>query len=151
MKIAVVLAGAFVALAVSGPTLLNTGSAIDRDQVSEVAVPGWLNLPSTPFINSIEYSGEAGREASSGMIFYNLPSDGASEMVWLMEHLKAEGYSIEDRTTTIDNFAGAKAVISASDLVTGRQVIFVRQQTIEGANLRIMFEDPLAGTRLSQL
>lgn len=151
MKLAVAFAGAFLALAVTGPTVLNTSAPLSRDQLSAVAVPAWLNLPSHPFISSVEFSGEVGVESSFGSVAYALPSDGAAEVEWLKQHLIADGYQIEDRTSSMDNFVGADAVISATQASTGRRVMFVRTQTLDGADLRLSFEDPLAGTQLSEL
>lgn len=149
MKLAVAFSGVLLAMAVAGPVALNPGAPIHRDQLAAISVPQWLNLPSTPFISSIEYSGEIGVEAAFGAIAYSLPSDGSSELNWLKAHLEADGFQIDDRTSTIDNFAGADTVISAENAATGRRVILVRVQTIEGANLRVSFEDPLAGLQIS--
>jgi hypothetical protein len=151
MKFVALAAGACLALAVSGPSVFNTqGSSVHTESAAIVA-PAWLPLPSRPFISSVEYSGEAGAEAAFGTILYVLPSDGKSEVVWLKEHLKAQGYAIDDRTAAIDNFAGADVVISAHDRVTGRRVNLVKSSTVEGASLRVTFEDPTAGTYVSLL
>jgi|JI10StandDraft_1071094.scaffolds.fasta_scaffold87049_5 hypothetical protein len=151
MKLAVAFVGAFLALAVSGPNVFKPNTPLSREQLAEIAVPNWLALPSTPFISSIEHTGEAGMEASFGTIAYVLPSDGSSEVTWFKEHLKADGYTIEDRTAAIDNFIGADTVISASQQATGRRVILVRTNTLDGADLRVVFEDPQAGAQVSEL
>lgn len=151
MKIAVLAVGAFVALAVSGPTAFRENSARQPFQTGEITVPAWLQLPSKPFISSIEYAGEAGAEAAFGTILYDLPTDGASEINWIREHLKAQGYSIDDRTASVDNFAGADVVISARDFVSGRRVNVVSIGRMDGANLRITFEDPSADSFISAL
>lgn len=151
MKLAVAFVGAFLALAVSGPNVFEPNTPLSHEQLAAVAVPDWLSLPSTPFISSIEYSGEAGQESSFGTIAYILPSDGSSEVNWFKEHLKADGFEIEDRTSAIDNFVGADTVISASQQSTGRRITLVRTHTIDGADLRVVFEDPQAGAMVSEL
>jgi hypothetical protein len=151
MKFAALVAGACLALAVSGPTVLNTSGTPKLNQLSDITAPDWIPLPSKPFISSIEYAGEAGSEAAFGTILYQLPSDGASEVTWLKEHLKSYGYAIDDRTLAIDNFAGADVVISARDFSSGRRVNIVATRTVDGATIRVSFEDPLAGTYVSLL
>ncbi len=151
MKIAVVLAGAVMAFVLTGPAVLESSKSGQSERVAEITVPAWLQLPSTPFISSIEYSGEAGAESSFGTVAYDLPSSGTSEVVWLKQHLSAAGYVLDDRTSTIDNFAGADVVVSAFDPATGRRVTFVKIVTSVGATLRVTFEDPQAGTKLSDL
>ena len=131
--------------------MFEPNTPLSREQLADVAVPSWLALPSTPFISSIEHTGEAGMEASFGTIAYALPSDGNSEVTWFTEHLKADGYTIEDRTSAIDNFVGADTVLSASHQSTGRRVTLVRTHTIDGADLRVVFEDPQAGAMVSEL
>lgn len=149
MKLAALAAGTFLALAVSGPTVLNT-QPVTRD-MSDIVAPAWMPLPSKPFISSIEYAGEAGVEAAFGTIIYDLPTDGASEINWLTAQLKAAGYSIDDRTSAIDNFAGADAVISAKNFSSGRRVNLVNTIRMDGATLRVTFEDPSADTYVSLL
>lgn len=151
MKIAVVLAGAVMAFVLTGPAVLENSKSVQSERVAEITVPAWLQLPSTPFISSIEYSGEVGAESSFGTISYDLPSNGAAEVVWLREHLSVAGYVVDDCTSAIDNFAGADVVMSALHPATGRRVSFVKIDLVSGSTLRVTFEDPLAGTKLSDL
>ena len=116
-----------------------------------IAAPAWLPLPSTPFISSIEQTGNPGNEAAFGTVNYDLPSDGGSEVNWLKQHLAANGYELDDRTSAIDNFGGADAVVSATDPASGRRVTFVNVRRLDGANLRVTFEDPQAERDTSSL
>ena len=56
-----------------------------------------------------------------------------------------------DVATRAWSAAGADVVISAHDRVTGRRVNLVKSSTVEGASLRVTFEDPTAGTYVSLL
>lgn len=152
MKIAVLAVGAVLALAVSGPAALKTTTQVQKvAAASDIVVPAWLDLPSKPFISSIEYSGQAGAEAAFGTILYDLPTNGVSEVTWIKKNLKQHGFSIDDRTASIDNFAGADVVISASDPITGRRINLVGTTRMDGADLRITFEDPTAESYVSLL
>ena len=149
MKLAALAAGTFLALAVSGPAVVNTHTV--QVAASDIVTPAWVPLPSRPFISSIEYAGEAGVEAAFGTIIYNLPTDGASEVNWLRTHLAAAGYAVDDRTAALDNFAGADSVISARNFSSGRRVSIVNIIRMDGATLRLTFEDPQAGAYVSLL
>ena len=149
MKLAALAAGTFLALAVSGPAVVNTHTV--QVAASDIVTPAWMPLPSRPFISSIEYAGEAGVEAAFGTIIYNLPTDGASEVNWLKAHLAAAGFAVDDRTVALDNFAGADSVISARHFSSGRRVGIVNTIRMDGATLRLTFEDPQAGAYVSLL
>lgn len=151
MKSSVLAVGTFLALAVSGPAALHQNAPEKQAAGSDIVVPAWMQLPSKPFISSIEYSGEASSEAAYGTILYNLPSDGTSEVAWIKAHLKQQGFAVDDRTNAIDSFAGADVVVSASDPVSGRRINLVGISTLEGSSLRITFEDPSAVSYVSVL
>lgn len=151
MKFAALLAGASLAVAVSGSAVMNTGAPQASLASSEITAPDWIPLPSKPFITSIEYAGKAGSEAAFGTILYDLPTDGAAEVNWFKEHLKAYGYAVDDRTAAMDNFAGADVVVSARSFSSGRRVNIVSMRRVDGSSLRVTFEDPLAGTYVSLL
>lgn len=149
MKLAALAAGTVFALAVSGPAVMNTHTV--QVATSDIVAPAWVPLPSRPFINSIEYAGEAGVEAAFGTIVYNLPTDGASEVTWLKAHLAAAGFALDDRTAALDNFVGADTIISARNFSSGRRVNIVNTIRMDGATLRLTFEDPQAVTYVSLL
>lgn len=152
MKIAVLAVGAVLALAVSGPAALkNTTQVQHVSATSDIVVPAWLDLPSRPFISSIEYSGQAGEEAAFGTILYNLPSNGTAEVNWLKKNLESKGFAVDDRTAAMDNFAGADVVVTATDMVTGRRINLVGTNRPDGADLRITFEDPTVESYVSLL
>ncbi|MBL8791524.1 MAG: hypothetical protein JNM45_13595 [Rhizobiales bacterium] len=152
MKAAVLAVGAVLAVAVSGPTAFKKPTQVERiADTSEIVVPGWLELPSKPFISSIEYSGQAGAEAAFGTILYSLPTNGTSEVQWIEKNLKAKGFAVDDRTAAIDNFAGADVVITATELVSGRKINLVGTTRMDGSDIRITFEDPTAGSYVSLL
>jgi hypothetical protein len=152
MKIAVLAVGAVLAVAVSGPAAFTEKTQVQRiAATSDIVVPAWLDLPSRPFISSIEYSGQAGAEAAFGTILYDLPTNGVSEVTWLKKHLKQQGFAVDDRTAAIDNFAGADVVITATDMVSGRRINLVGTTRMDGADLRITFEDPTVESYVSLL
>lgn len=151
MKSMVLAVGTLLALAVSGPAALQPKSTPVQQAASDIVVPAWMQLPSRPFISSIEYSGQAGVEAAFGTILYELPTDGSSEVAWITEHLKEQGFQVDDRTSGLDNFAGADMVISASEPVNGRRLNIVAVTTMHGSSLRITFEDPTAESYISLL
>ena len=151
MKSMVLAVGTLLALAVSGPAALQPKSTPVQQAASDIVVPAWMQLPSRPFISSIEYSGQAGQEAAFGTILYHLPSNGTAEVNWLKKNLESKGFSVDDRTAAMDNFAGADVVVTATDMVTGRRINLVGTNRPDGADLRITFEDPTVESYVSLL
>jgi hypothetical protein len=150
MKLAALAAGTFLALAVSGPAVVNTHTV--QVAASDIVTPAWMPLPSRPFISSIEYAGEAGVEAAFGTIIYSLPTDGASEVNWLTAHLA--GSRLLPSTTAPRRSTISPGPIPSSAPATSPAAgasIIVNTIRMDGATLRLTFEDPQAGAYVSLL
>jgi hypothetical protein len=142
MKLAFVFCAALGFSTFAGTTAVHKLPDINLQQDVAISVPAWLKLPDSEFVSSIEYSGDPGAESHRGAVTLELPSDGQSELAWLMAHFRAHGYQIEDRTSSLDQFGGPAGFVTAVDEVSGRSLSLVVEPRADGAILRITFEEP---------
>ncbi|MFO1034987.1 MAG: hypothetical protein U1E15_13280 [Hyphomicrobiales bacterium] len=141
MKAAFLFSAAVAAFIAGGSTGLQGNPPMDP-LTHRLAVPGWLGLSGSTSLTSIQYEGEPGYEWSRGTLTFKIQDDGAAEMKRLAVRFAGRGFFIEDRTSSLDNFAGADSVTSAVDPVSGRKVLFSNIRTLDGSLLRVHFEEP---------
>jgi hypothetical protein len=142
MKAAVLFGAILAAFVVGGPTPLQGNGPRLFAEESQITVPTWIGRSLSPYLTSVQYSGEPGNESQAGSLLFQLPSDGHQQVSGLTARFAAMGFLVEDRTTSLDNFAGAEQVISATDPVSGRRVVISNTPNLQGALLRLHFEDP---------
>jgi hypothetical protein len=111
--------------------------------------PSWIALPSDGAVSRVAYTGNAGAEASSGIVDVVIDGDADRATTALKLKLAANGFVIDDRLTSVDQMFGASSLTLATDATSGRTLQILRLDTPTGAIIRLSYTDPASRVALA--